>query len=203
MTRLNTRRLAPILLVLSLLVPAAALAAPVSRSVALSASDPTQTPVGHWNGALLGGLDIPTFSGTNAGPRLAGEALYGLGPIADKLTLDIGPRAAFTYNGGDASLWTLDALGIARLNYLAAPKLSFYGEAGLGLGYYHTSYTDAFSGFSTSDSGLMVDLLFAPGVIYAISPSVNLLGEVGFWVNAKSGMGLRLVVPTIGIQWVL
>ena len=179
-----------------------ALPALASAQRAAAVTDPTLNPAGRMNFAVLGALDIPTSEGLNVGPRIAGELMYGLGELSPKLHLDVGPRLAWTYNGGDGgSLWTIDALATARLTYLVAPKLSLYGQAGLGLGYYHVSIDDVPFGFDDSDSGVMFDILFAPGVIYAISPSMNLIGEVGIWINAKSGVGTHIAIPTIGLQW--
>ena len=30
---------------------------------------------------------------------------------------------------------------------------------------------------------------------------MNLIGEVGIWINAKSGVGTHIAIPTIGLQW--
>ncbi len=193
----SPKRLFPVLLAGLLLLPALASA----KGRAVAAADPTIIAPGALSWAVLGAIDIPTASGTNIGPRVIGEGLYGIGEIAPKLRLDVGPRASFAYNGGDLSLWTLDAVGVGRLSYLLRDKLSLYGEAGLGFGYYHVSVS--FFGQSVSDSGLMLDLLFAPGFVYALSPEVNLLGEVGFWINAKSGLGTHIAIPTVGVQWKL
>ncbi len=160
--------------------------------------DATIVPEGKWAWAALLGLDVPTATGANVGPRVAGEGLYGFGEIAPKLRLDVGPRIGIAYNGGDASLWTVDAVMVARLEYPITPVLAAYGEAGMGLGFYHWS-VNAY-GFATSDSGAMLDLLLAPGVIYALTPDVNVLGEVGFWINAKSGLGTHIAIPTLGLQ---
>ncbi|BDG07803.1 outer membrane protein [Anaeromyxobacter paludicola] len=188
------KRLGPAFLAGLLLLPAVAGA----RAPAATGGDTTLAP-GAMAWGVLGAIDIPTASGSNVGPRLIGEGMYGIGEIAPNLRLDVGPRLAFTYNGGDASLWTLDALGVGRLSYALDPRLSVYGEAGLGFGYYHWS-VDVGAG-SVSDSGLMFDLLIAPGVIYALGPNLNLLGEVGFWINAKSGLGTHIAIPTVGVQW--
>ncbi len=184
--------LAAVLLTLPALAPSRAEAASYDL-------DPTQIAAGKLAFAPFVALDIPTASGVSIGPRIGGELMYGVGEVAQKMHLDIGPRASFTYNGGDASLWTLDVLGTARLSYLVNKGLSVYGEAGLGLGYYHVSVD--FLGGSVSDSGIMFDILFAPGIIYAITPTMNLLGEVGIWINAKDGVGTHIAIPTIGVQW--
>lgn len=176
----------------------AAVAALLLLPAAASAAAPTggtSTPSGAWNWALLGGLDIPTATGANVGPRVVGELMYGVGEIAPGIRLDIGPRVSFAYNGGDASLWTLDFLGTGRLSYLLDKNLSLYGEAGLGFGIYHVSV------LGNSDSGGFFDILLAPGFVYALTPTLNLIGEVGFWINAKSGLGTHIVIPTVGVQW--
>lgn len=191
MTRTLRNPLLP-LLALLLLLPTRALA----RGELMG--DSTLVPEGKWAWAALLGLDVPTASGASVGPRVAGEGLYGFGEIAPKLRLDVGPRLGIAYNGGDASLWTVDALLVARLSYPITPVLAAYGEAGMGLGFYHWN-VNAY-GFSTSDSGAMLDLLLAPGVIYALTPDVNVLGEVGFWINAKSGLGTHIAIPTLGLQ---
>jgi hypothetical protein len=159
--------------------------------------NPTLTSAGAWNVGAFGALDIPTFSGSGVGPRGGAEALYGIGRIGEGLYLDVGPRAAIAYDVGAVDVFPFEILAAGRLSYAATPKLALYGEAGFGIGIYHASTTGA------SDSGSYFSMLFAPGFIYALNSRMNLLGEVGFWINAKSGLGTHVAVPTVGVQWKL
>jgi hypothetical protein len=44
-------------------------------------------------------------------------------------------------------------------------------------------------------------LQFGGGVAYALTPKINLLGEIRFDVTTKSGAGLFIALPTIGLEF--
>jgi hypothetical protein len=217
--RTRVRHLASILACAALLLPASAWArAPKNRNrsaaaapaeppkEAVTAAPPAPVEVENitaipsdvwmWEAALS--LDVPTFNGADVGPRGSGGFFYSLGEISPKLRLEIGPRAAFSYNGGDIGLWTADLLACGRLSVVTSPRMSLYVELGFGVGY--ANYSTLGPGVKRDRSDFFFDMLFAPGFIYALTPEWNLFGEVGFWMNATNGLGLHAAVPTVGVQ---
>ena len=165
-------------------------------------------PVGATDYSLLLSLEIPP-SGFSVGPRLSGELMYGFIDLSPQARLSLGGRGAFSYHGGDfnISLWILEAVPDAKLTFALAPGLAVYGDVGLGLALMHFSFPAVaaippfFPGSSGSDSSLQVTFQFGGGVSYAVSPNMNLLGEVRFDIYTRSGSSTFVSIPTVGLQF--
>jgi opacity protein-like surface antigen len=160
--------------------------------------------LGRMSYSALLALDIPP-SGFNVGPRISAEGMYGFMDLAPQLRLDLGGRVSFAYHsadtGGlfDGSLWTLDFVPDAKLRYAINDQLGVYGDFGLGLALLHASASQG--GFSNSDTSLALAVQFGAGVAYAVTPNINLLGEIRFDVTTKSGAGLFVALPTVGLEF--
>ncbi len=175
------------------LAPALAHAAPARGYVQGGA---VGAPLGGWAGALLLGLDIPP-NGLDVGPRISGEFMYGVADLAPQLRLDVGFRPAFAFHGGDGvSQFLFDLVPDLKLVFAASPLVAIYGDFGLGLGVIHTSVD-----FDGSDTTTAAAIQFGFGFGYALSPVLNLLGEVRFDIYTRSGSSTYVALPTIGLQW--
>ncbi len=198
-------RLLVIPLLALLAAPLAARAAPRSTgrtSMSTGSSDPSLgAPVGAIDYSVLLSLELAP-SGYNAGPRFTGEAMYGFIDLSPQARLSLGGRGAFSYHGGDFnySLWIVEAVPDAKLTFALAPNLSVYGDLGLGLAVLHTSIDLGAFG-STSDNTLAVTFQFGGGVSYAVSPNMNLLGELRFDIYSRSGSSTFISIPTVGLQF--
>lgn len=89
--------------------------------------------------------------GINAGA----DAIFNLGVLDDRGLLNgyvgVGPSIGFggsSFGGFGYGYFSLDATGIGGVRYAIDPNLSFFGEAGLGLGY--LGVTSRALGFPTS-----------------------------------------------------
>jgi opacity protein-like surface antigen len=213
MGRMNNSPTATRLLVIPLLAalaaPFAAHAAPPSRStssrtMSAGSSDPSMgAPVGATDFSVLLSLELPP-SFYSAGPRLTGEFMYGFIDLSPQARLSLGGRGAFSYHGGDfdSSLWILEAVPDAKLTLNIAPRLSVYGDVGLGLAILHQSQdVPGFPGLSNSDSTLALTFQIGGGLSYAVSPNMNLLGEVRFDIYTRSGSSTFISIPTVGLQF--
>ncbi len=210
----SSKRLLPAGLALAIcLLPALASAQTRSRSATTAAPVSTRgspvlgAPIGAFDYGLLLGLELPP-SGLSVGPRITGEMMYGFMDLGPQLRLDLGGRASFAYHGGDSvSTWLVDAVPDAKLRFAVSDLLGVYGDVGLGLGLLHSSGVDVPSGlaglpgFSGSDSTIALTFQVGGGATYAISPTMNLLGEVRLNVYTRSGSSTFLVLPAVGIQW--
>jgi opacity protein-like surface antigen len=194
-----------VLLVLAL-APAAATAAPAVGSPApkvFSNSPALGAGIGALDFAGLVALDIPTESALDLGPRVTGEAMYNVMDLAPNLRLAVGGRMSFAYHSGDfdTSFWGLDFVPDAKIKFAVMDKLAVYGDLGMGLTYMHGSID--FRG--DSDSTVSFTVQFGGGVSYALTPNVNLLGEVRFDFYTTAPFGLdtshSIAVPTVGVQW--
>jgi opacity protein-like surface antigen len=202
-----TLRLAkPLALAALLLSPA--FAAAQTRTSGARVSSGTDTPafgaaLGAYDYSLLLGLDLPP-SGLSVGPRLTGEVMFGYADVAPQARLDLGLRGSFAYHSGDfnGSLWILEAVPDAKLQLALSPQLALYGDVGLGLALQHSSVDVPLflGGGSASDDTLALAIEFGGGVSYALSPNLNLLGEVRFNFYT-SGSSTFVTLPTIGLQW--
>ncbi|HYS81291.1 MAG TPA: outer membrane beta-barrel protein [Anaeromyxobacteraceae bacterium] len=172
-------------------------------------TDPSMgAPVGAVDYSFFLALDLPP-SGYNAGPRLAGEFMYGFVDLSPQARLSLGGRGAFAYHGGDFgnSLWILEAVPDAKLTLSLAPKLSVYGDFGLGLAVLDVSQDIpgvpalGIPPRSVSDSTIAVTFQIGGGVSYALSPNMNLLGEVRFDIYTRSGSSTFVSIPTVGLQF--
>ena len=167
-------------------------------------SDPSMgAPVGAVDYSLLLSLELPP-SFYNVGPRLTGELMYGFMDLSPQARLSFGGRGAFAYHGGDFgnSVWILEAVPDAKLTLALAPMLSVYGDVGLGLAILNQSQdVPGFPGLTASDSTLALTFQVGGGVSYALSPNMNLLGEVRFDIYTRSGSSTFVSIPTVGLQF--
>lgn len=165
-------------------------------------------PVGATDYSVLLSLELPP-TGYNAGPRLSGELMYGFLDLSPQARLSLGGRAAFAYHGGDFgnSVWILEAVPDAKLKLALAPQLSVYGDFGLGLAVLTVGQDIpgvpalGIPPSSVSDSTIAVTFQFGGGISYALSPNMNLLGEVRFDIYTRSGSSTFISIPTVGLQF--
>jgi len=158
-------------------------------------SDPSMgAPVGAIDYSVLLSLELPP-AGLDAGPRFSGEIMYGYLDLNPQARLSLGGRGAFSYHGGDfgSSLWILEAVPDAKLTFALAPQLSLYGDVGVGLAIMLVD--------PGSDNTLAATFQFGGGVSYAVSPNMNLLGEVRFDIYTRSGSSTFVSIPTVGLQF--
>jgi opacity protein-like surface antigen len=185
------RRLAPLAL---LLAPALALAQARGGRVASGATGPALDNVGV---SLIAGLDIPSPSDLDVGPRFGVELMYGLSDMAPQLRADLGVRASFAYHNADfGSQWSFDVIPDLRLLVGATPRLALFGDLGVGIGVIRHNVDVA--GFS--DTHTVAAFVLGPGLSYALSPTLNLLAEVRFHFYT-GGEGTFIALPSIGFQW--
>ncbi len=171
-----------------------------------------------WSGFVS--LDLPP-SGLSVGPRIAAEGMYGFMDLAPQLRLDLGARASFAYHSAQdlfvpvananatGSQWLIDVVPDAKLRYAVNDQLGVYGDVGLGLALMQSSVDfppfttggTSFPATSSSDTTLAFTIQFGAGVAYAVTPRINVLGEVRFDVYTKSGSGLFVSIPTVGLEF--
>lgn len=155
-------------------------------------------PLGGTAGGFVLGLDIPP-SGLDVGPRFTGELMFGFNQLSPSLRLDLGARTSFAYHsfdGGGGSMWVWDVVPDVKLIGSVTPTLAFYGDFGAGLAVFHNSVD-----FGGSDTTLNATFQLGGGASYAISPTVNLIGEIRFDFYTKSGEGTFIAFPSIGLQF--
>lgn len=146
--------------------------------------------------ALLAGLDIPSPNGLDVGPRFTGELMYGLADLTPQLRADLGARLSFAYhNANFGDLWLFDVVPDLRLLIGVTPRLSFYGDLGIGLAVIRQSVNGLGSATDT-----VATFQLGPGISYALSPTLNLLAEIRFNFYT-GGDGTYIALPTIGFQW--
>ena len=144
--------------------------------------------------SVLLSLELPP-AGFNAGPRFTGELMYGYLDLSPQARLSLGGRGAFSYHSGDfnSSLWIVEAVPDAKLTFALAPSSPVYGDLDIGV----RSCAIA----TRADSTLAATFQFGGGVSYAVSPNMNLLGEVRFDIYTRSGSSTFISIPTIGLQF--
>jgi hypothetical protein len=149
--------------------------------------------IGQMSWSILGGLQIPP-SGGDVGPRASVELMWGAFDLAPQLRLDIGGRVSFSYHGaGGANIMIFDAVPDVKLRWAVADSFGIYGDVGAGLGYYTVS--------NSGPNGLAFTFQFGGGVAYAVTPNINLLGEIRLNVLTGDADGLYVAIPQIGIEF--
>jgi hypothetical protein len=195
------KRLTPIIVALSfVLTPLAAHAE--GTDLTLGSGAPPKSligppslgaPIGKFSGALLLALDLPP-SGYSAGPRFTAEAMYALSDLAPQLRLDVGGRVSYAYHslsGVSGSAHYLDFVPDAKLRYGVSDLFGVYGDFGFGLAYVGGDV----------NTGVALAIQLGAGVVYAITPAMNLLGEVRFNIYSKDGTNTFIALPTIGLEF--
>ena len=157
--------------------------------------------IGALDFAGLLALDIPTESGGSIGPRITGEVMYGVMDLAPQLRLAVGARGSFAYHSFDpnGSFWLLEGVPDAKIKFALNDMFAVYGDLGMGLSFQHMSVE--VGAFSASDDTLSFTVQFGAGASYAITPNLNLLGEVRFNLYTRSGGTHTIAVPTVGVQY--
>jgi hypothetical protein len=198
----SLKRLIPIAVALSFAVaPLAARAE--SNELSLGSGAPPKSligppslgpAVGKLSGSFLLALDLPP-SGFSAGPRLTGEVMYAALDLAPQLRLNLGGRLSWAYHswsgGLNGSTWLLDLVPDAKLRYAVSDIFGLYGDFGLGYAY--------IGGDGGTGSALAIQL--GAGVTYALTPKMNLLGEVRFNIYSKDGTNTFVALPTVGLEF--
>ncbi len=149
-------------------------------------------PIGKISGAFLLGLDLPP-SGLDVGPKLTGELMYAVTDLAPQLRLDLGARLAWAYHGqtGGGSSWLLDVVPDAKLRYGVSDEFGVYGDFGMGYAYWGGDFAP----------GSALAIQFGAGAVYAITPRMNLIGELRINIYAVDGSHTFVTVPTIGLEF--
>src|SRR5919197_4613681 len=131
MTPRHAHALHRVALVALLLVPV--LASAQARGHVASAGGGALGPaVGTVGVGVLAGLDIPSPSGLDVGPRFTGELMFGLSDMTPQLRADLGVRLSFAYhNANFGSEWLLDVVPDLRLALSATPRLAVYADVGI------------------------------------------------------------------------
>jgi hypothetical protein len=194
MTRRHALRLHQIVLAVLLLAPA--LATAQSRRYSGAGGDAMGPAVDTLGFELAVGLDVPSPSGLDVGPRFTAALMYGLSDMTPQLRADLGVRASFAYHSADfGSEWDFDVIPELRLVGGIAPRLALFGDIGVGIAVLRAS--NDFGG-SATDTVAVFEL--APGLSYALSPTLNLLAMIRFNFFT-GGDGTFITLPTIGFQW--
>lgn len=196
------------LCVAAALAPLAAEAATSSTSRTMTAGSTNPAlgaPVGDMDYGVLLGLDVAS-SRLSAGPRLSVEGMYGFMDLAPQTRLKLGGRASFAYHSGDldTSLWWLEAVPDARLEYALMEGLGLYGDVGLGLALMRFNAPDYLTPTGTasaSETTVALTFQLGAGVAYAVTPTLNVLGEVRVSFYTKSDSPTFWTIPTVGLQW--
>ncbi len=150
-------------------------------------------PIGRLSGAFLIGLDLPP-SGFDVGPKLTGEIMYAVTDLAPQLRLDLGGRLAWSYHswtGGGGSSWLLDIVPDAKLRYGINDEFGIYGDFGMGYAYWGGDFAP----------GSALAIQFGAGAVYAITPTMNLIGELRINIYSVDGSHTFVTVPTIGLEF--
>jgi len=157
--------------------------------------------IGALDFAGLLALDIPTESAASIGPRITGELMYNVMDLAPQLRLAVGARGSFAYHSFDpnGSFWLLEGVPDAKIKFALNDMFAVYGDLGMGLSFQHLSVD--VGAFSASDNTLSFTVQFGAGAAYAITPNLNLLGEVRFNLYTRSGGTHTIAVPTVGVQY--
>ena len=168
---MTKRHLLALPLLALLLVPAAAHAQARRSS---SAGD----------GALhLGLLLGPEFATGDTGIALRGDVEMGISHLAPNVRLDgvfsLGyTRFSFGERYGDYSVNLVRLVPAARFVFPVAPAVNLYADAGLGL-YLGSASAGVAPLRRDSESLFGLNMRFAGGVMFDVSPTIRLAGELG------------------------
>jgi hypothetical protein len=178
-TYTKTHHSKAILAVLALLlVPGLAFAQAKKSSSSTMRSNPSTVPMARSNEVgtfALGGTLGLGFGDGAVGFKLTGNGYYTITEFTPQLPFDIGGHLGFSYfgcgvEGIDCSMKILELVPTARVRYKIIPKLSIFGDMGLGLAL-------ALPPMDGADSQIAFVLRFASGIYYQISEQLFLVGE--------------------------
>ncbi len=134
-------------------------------------------------GALqLNVLVGPEFASGDTGLALRGDAQMGLTHLAPNLRLDgvlsLGySHFSFGPRDFDATANIVRLVPAARFVFDVAPNVDLYADGGLGLYFGSASFGSSFN--RASDSLVGVNMRFAGGVLFEVSPTLRLGAELG------------------------
>jgi hypothetical protein len=175
------------------LVLKSSLGAPARATRSLMSAPALGPEIGQMSWGLLAGLQIPPKGG-DIGPRASVELMWGAFDLAPQLRLDLGARLAFSYHGaGAANVMLFDLVPDAKLRWAVADSFGIYGDVGVGPAYYTVS--------NNGPNGLAFTFQFGGGVAWAVTPNINLLGEIRLNVYTGDVDGLYVAIPQIGIEF--
>ena len=139
-------------------------------------------------------LDLPE-GGWDAGPRVSAEFMYGAADLAPQVRLDVGFRGSFAYHSAPLdSVIIFDFVPDLKLVFGISHKFAIYADFGIGVSILHYSFDIG----SVTYTAAAIQPGFGFGL--ALSPTLNLLGEVRF--DVYTGVRQTFVAfPTIGLQW--
>ncbi len=172
---------------------AVVLAPALAQAQAHYGSPAMGAPSDGWAFALLMSLDLPE-GGWDVGPRASAEFMYGAANLAPQARLDVGFRPSFAYHSASYnsdSVVIFDFVPDLKLVFGVSHKFALYADFGLGVSILHYRF-----------SGTYTAAAIQPGFGFALalSPGLNLLGEVRFDVYT-GGHQTFVAFPTIGLQW--
>jgi hypothetical protein len=122
--------------------------------------------------------------------RLAAEGQYALSKLAPKVEFDLAGHIGLLT--GD-SVTTFELIPAARVRYLVDPKLSVYGDGGLGIAF------ASFSAGNVSVSETWIAIRFDGGGQYNLTPNFAVFGELGFTVYSGTGSGTQFGLSAGGL----
>lgn len=160
---------------------AAALALPTtSFAQARRSSGAGSTAAGTRALSIGGGLGFEFGDDDGFGLRLDG--VLPLQQLSPTVSMGLVGTAGFThwgdsYGGVDASVNLLKLVPAVRIGIAAAPKISLYGDAGLGLYLGRSKVESDF--YDHSESAVGVTMRFAGGALVEVSPVLSIGGELG------------------------
>jgi hypothetical protein len=162
----------PLLAALALSIPAGARAE--SRAVLQPSYQDSALRLGVFVG--------PEFVSGETGVAVRGDVSQAITQLAPNVRLDGVLSLGYThYSFGpadfDATANIVRILPSARFVFPVAPKLSLYGDAGLGLYFGSMSFGNAFN--RASDNLFGVNMRFAGGAMFDVAPTVRLGAELG------------------------
>jgi hypothetical protein len=169
------RTFLPLLAAVALSIPAAA-EAQTRRATASRSSD-------GQDGALHLGLLIgPEFASGDTGIALRGDISTALTHLAPNLRLDGVLSLGYTHfsfgpRDFDATANIVRLVPAARFLIPVAPAVTLYGDAGLGLYFGSLSFGNRFN--RSSDNLVGLNMRFAGGALFDVSPTVRLGAELG------------------------
>lgn len=133
--------------------------------------------------SIGGGIGFESGLG-DTGPTLRVDGVYPLQNLTPEVTMAIVGTLGYTHYGQsaygvDASTNIFKILPAVRFGYGVNPKVSVYGDAGLGLYYWKTKVDINYPGFDNSDSGVGLMMKFAAGALYEVAPRLQVGADIG------------------------
>ncbi len=192
----------------ALVTPAAVRAQSARRAPAQTTQPPPPTSNGQSSqGLRIDGLAGFEFVGGATGFKLRMDIEKEMAPLAPNMKLSVVLSLGLSHFGRSQSVYgyydpfygrysgattwdwssnVFDLVPAVRFTIAAAPKLFFYGDAGLGLYYISTTwrYSNPLWAFEASDSAVGAVIRLAPGVYFDVNDRMRLGAELGLNIHA-------------------